>query len=274
MIHIESAGITDVGRKREGNEDAYFLDDKHQLYVVADGMGGHMAGEVASGLVVDTFRSFLENGEGEEVPEIDETLSPEGNRLLTWIQAANQTVYQKSREDKECRGMGSTVAAVCCTDSTLIAANVGDSPVYLVRNGEIEPLSVTHTVETEQAAIDPERVKLFDKKILEMLSRAIGVGEEVEADACETPCYKGDVVILCSDGLSNKVSPEEMVEIVNQNPPEMSCQLFVNLANERGGDDNITVIVLEVKKIELEKGPLLRFFFRLTGQIWTFLNNL
>ena len=274
MIQIESAGITDVGKQREGNEDAYLLDDEHQLYVVADGMGGHLAGEVASGIVVETFRSALERDDASGIAVIDETLSAEGNRVLAWIQTANELVHRKAQQDEDCRGMGSTVSAVYCTDSTMITANVGDSPIYLVRNGEIELISFEHTVAAEQAGTDPERLKRIPEKFLHMLSRAVGVAEDVEADASETPCFTGDIVIICSDGLSNLVSPEEICTLVAENPPDAACRLFVDMANDRGGHDNITVIVLKITGITSKKGLLAGFLPGLWERAGTLLKNL
>ncbi|MEI6128154.1 MAG: protein phosphatase 2C domain-containing protein, partial [Pseudomonadota bacterium] len=159
MVHIECAGLTDVGKKREGNEDAYFLDDTHRLYVVADGMGGHQAGEVASAIVVETIKKFMENEEEHTITDFDAMLSSHANQLVACLRAANREVYLKAHESEECRGMGSTLAAVYYTDATFIAANVGDSPIYLVRDGNIEQLSVSHTVAAELAASHPERLK-------------------------------------------------------------------------------------------------------------------
>lgn len=248
MVPIEAAGLSDVGRKRAENEDAYLIDDSHRVYVVADGMGGHLAGEVASSLVVATIRTGLvAEGRCQTVPW-DEALSPEANKLMAWIQAANQAVIQKSRQESACRGMGSTIAAVCCTDTTLIAANVGDSPIYLVRGGTIELISVTHTVAAEQAAINPERLKLLGENFKHMLSRAIGVGDQVVPDFCETQFLAGDRVILCSDGLSNAVTAQEMLKVASGHAPAEACRMLVDLANERGGDDNITVIVIHVRE--------------------------
>ena len=249
MTAIESAGLTDVGKKREENEDSYLVDDELHLYLVADGMGGHLAGEVASSMVVQTFRECMAPELSESVPEAlaeaDETLSGEANRLLAVIRAANRAVVERARQEEQCRGMGSTVAAIYYADSTIIAANLGDSPIYLVRRGEIEPLYVPHTLVAEQAAIDPERAKMLEERFHHVLTRAIGVAEEALPDVCEVPFFPGDIVILCSDGLSNMVSPEEICDIVGENNPEASCRRLVDLANERGGDDNITVIVLK-----------------------------
>ncbi len=263
MILIESAGLTDVGRKREQNEDAFLVNDDGRLYVVADGMGGHLAGEVASGIVIDTVRDFEKNGQDPDFYVPDETISEEANRLVACIRKANSEIHKKSHDQLECRGMGSTVAAILFDNSTLIAANVGDSPIYFIHNGEIELISVMHTVAAEQAAINPERLKLLPDKFLHMLSRAIGVNEDVRADVCEMPCSGGDAVLLCSDGLSNLVTPEEMLEIVGTHAPDAACKRFVDIANERGGDDNITVIVLKVLGDAGQQGLIMRLLSHL-----------
>ena len=251
MVAIESAGITDVGRKRTGNEDAYFLDDTQRLFVVADGMGGHQAGEVASALVVETLRDHMQpsasGDDGTAAPEdYDETLSPEANRLLAAIRLANSGVYTMARRDKRCRGMGATVSAALFTDDTLIAANVGDSPIYLVHNGTIELLSVTHNVITEQAAIDPDAARRIGPQYRHMLTRAMGIAETVQPDVCEIQFFEGDILVISSDGLSDKVAPEEILEVVGRETPAEACRQLVDLANSRGGDDNITVIALKV----------------------------
>ena len=268
MVIIESAGLTDVGRKRTGNEDALFLDSDTNLYIVADGMGGHQAGEVASSLVVDTMRDYMkrfkEDDDAEEMQDADETLSKEANRLLSSIHLANLGVNKVSLSKESYRGMGSTVSAVFFTDETLIAANVGDSPIYLVHNGSIERLSVLHTVMAEHAAIDPAGAASLGREYRHMLTRAMGIQETVAPDICEIPYFKNDVVVISSDGLSDKVSPEEILEIVNIERPEKACRKLVDLANERGGDDNVTVIVAKVRKTLHGKGGL----SELLARIW------
>jgi protein phosphatase len=258
MVVIESSGLTDVGQKRAGNEDAFFVDDALQLYVVADGMGGHVAGEVASGLVVDTIHDYMKRfQEGEEVEELqdpDETLSKEANRLLSSISLANRGVHEVAQSNEDYRGMGSTVSAAYFTDDTLIVANVGDSPIYLVHDGGIELLSVTHNVISEQMAINPEAAKKLDARFRHMLTRAMGIEESVEPDVCEIQCFNGDILTISSDGLSDKVSPDEILEIVKNERPEKACQTLVDLANERGGDDNITVIVLKIRAEDEQGG--------------------
>lgn len=251
MVVIESKGISDVGKKRKGNEDAMFLDDAMNLYVVADGMGGHQAGEVASSIVVETIRDYMIRSDGKESPageheDADESISIRANRLLSGIRHANRGVYGLSKQNESYEGMGSTVSAVIFSDDTLIAANVGDSPIYLIHRGKIELISVPHTVLAEQMAIDPERAVNIEPRFAHMLTRAVGIDEAVRPDVCETPYFKGDVLVISSDGLSNKVAPEEILEIAGNKQPHKACTALVDLANERGGDDNITVIVLKV----------------------------
>ena len=254
MAVIESTGITDVGKKRTGNEDSLFLDNDAKLYIVADGMGGHQAGEVASKLVVDTIwdymKRFNENSDVEELEDTDETLSQEANRLLSSIHLANKGVYNTSLGNDSYKGMGSTVSLVCFTDEALIAANVGDSPIYLVHNGSIELLSVTHNVITELAAADPDAAERIGEQYRHMLTRGMGIEETVNPDISEIQYFQGDILVISSDGLSDKVSPDEILEVVSKERPDKACRTLVDLANERGGDDNITVIVLKVKSVK------------------------
>lgn len=260
MVIIESTGITDVGRKRKGNEDAMYLDSDINLFIVADGMGGHQAGEVASKLVVDTMRDYLKrfenNADAEEMEGYDETLSKGANRLLSSIHLANLGVHRVSQTKETYRGMGSTVSAVLFTDEGLIAANVGDSPIYLVHNETIERLSVPHTVMAEHAALNPYGAVQLGKEYRHMLTRAIGVEETVEPDIFEVPVFKGNIIVISSDGLSDKVPPDEILEIVKRDNPEKACRELIDLANNRGGDDNITVIIAKVKKMPV-KGSFL-----------------
>jgi protein phosphatase len=253
MIEIESAGLTDVGMKRNGNEDALFLDNDLGLYVVADGMGGHQAGEIASQLVVKTIGDYILQSKNDDLDRenisLDKTLSSEANRLLSSIRLSNKVVHEASMDIEACRGMGSTVSAVYFTDGTFIVANVGDSPIYLIRDGKIKLISVLHTVLAEQAAINPEIAEKLGMEFRHVLTRAMGTEESVNADIYEINCFKNDMLVISSDGLSDKASPEEILELVNQNGLDTACQRLVKLANDRGGDDNVTTIVLKVKTI-------------------------
>jgi protein phosphatase len=247
-VKVESCGITDVGRKRKGNEDSYFLDENLRIYVVADGMGGHQAGEVASKLVVDTIKDRMNrysDGNTDIIWAIPKA-SKYSSWLVSGILEANKQVFRLSKSRKEFEGMGSTVSAVFVTKETLIAANVGDSPIYLIRNNEISLLSVPHTAMAEYAAFAPAGAKPLSDKYRHVITRAMGSKETVEPDFREITPHPGDTVVLCSDGLSDKVTPEEIMKIAGSNPPPKAGRMLVDLANERGGEDNITLIVLKI----------------------------
>ncbi len=269
MVSVESAGLTDVGRKRKGNEDAFFLDDELKLYVVADGMGGHQAGEVASDLVVRTIRDYMKrfnsDEEVEELEDSDKTLSKAANRLMSGITLSNRVIHQAAKSRMSYQGMGSTVSAIYLSDDTLIATNVGDSPIFLIRNDQFETLSVSHTVLAEQAALNREGDHRFGQEYGHMLTRAMGIDDSVKADVCELQCFKGDILVIASDGLTNKVSAEEIREIVSNRRPAKACRTLVDLANERGGDDNITVIVLRIKTVQRAGGGPFGWIARLFG---------
>jgi len=272
MAVIESAGITDIGQKRKANEDAMLLADSMGLYVVADGMGGHQAGEVASKLVVDTMRDYfqrLDKARKAELGEdIDHSLSEEANRLLTSIHLSNQAVHRASLQHTSYRGMGSTVSALYFTDNALVAANVGDSPIYLVRGGKITLLSVPHTLMAEQMALDPESGELLDGAYRHVLTRAMGAEASVRADIHELQYFEDDILVISSDGLSDKAAPEEILEVVSrQRESERACRCLVDLANERGGDDNVTAIVLKVKTAGNHNGFVKRVFSQLKQQM-------
>jgi len=248
LVKVESCGITDVGRKRKGNEDSYFLDENLRIYVVADGMGGHQAGEVASKLVVDTIKDLMDRYSGGDTDTI--WAIPKASKYSSWLVSgileANRRVFRLSKSRKEFEGMGSTVSAVFVTKETLIAANVGDSPIYLIRNNEITLLSVPHTAMAEYAASAPAGAKALSDKYRHVITRAVGSRETVEPDFREIIPHPGDMVVLCSDGLSDKVTPEEIMKTTCSNPPSKAGRILVDLANERGGEDNITLIVLKI----------------------------
>ena len=257
MAVAQSAGITDIGRKRKGNEDSFFIDDDLRLYIVSDGMGGRQAGEVASRLVTETLRErmkrFLEKNDARDMADYDDSLSTEGNYIIASIRHANNAVYQAAQDNEAYKGMGATVSAVLVSDETLIASNVGDSPIYLIRNGAIEDLFVPHTVMAEHQALAPKGAKKLGEQFKHMITRAMGIAETVEPDIFEIQYFEGDVLLICSDGLSDKVSTGEILALVSSAEPKKSCKALVNLANERGGDDNITIITLKIDKIDVEE---------------------
>lgn len=260
MNRVESAGLTDIGRKRKENQDALYLADASGLYVVSDGMGGHRAGEVASRLVVEALRDTITgNVAGPPDGEADPALSEAANLLLYAIRAANRLVYEASNKNPSFRGMGATVSVVLFSGDSFIAANVGDSPIYLVHKGVIEELSVSHTLMAEHAAAHPEGKTTLNPKYKHVLTRAVGTHKSVRADVCEIQWFPGDTLVICSDGLSGLVSREEICQTVKQHPPEAACRQLVALANQRGGDDNITVVVCACSKRSVFRTFVKRF---------------
>jgi protein phosphatase len=271
MVAVESAGITDVGKRRKDNEDYLFRDDELGLYIVADGMGGHQAGEVASKLVAESMRNFIKDSPDdrrEDLSTYDRKLSTAAKRLLASIHFSNQQVHHASLFNEAYRGMGSTVSAIYLTDKSVIAANVGDSPIYLIRKNKIKLLSVTHTVMAEQAAEDPDHAELLWGDFKHVLTRAMGVEESVRADIYEFPYRKNDTLVISSDGLSDKAVPEEILKVVDKKSSHAACQALVDLANERGGDDNVTAIVLKIKKSSLTNRWIPRNIWRLLKAWW------
>lgn len=254
MVMIDSAGLSDVGRKRKENQDCFCIEDNLRLYVVADGMGGHLAGEVAGRMVVDSIRNYFmalaANPKQLPLDKRDDSLSSEANHLLNAVDYANAQVYQASVDQSECRGMGSTVAALLFTPHTFVAANVGDSSIYLIQTNRIERLSVPHTVMAAQTALEPDQRLNYGPDFQHMLTRGIGIEADVEPDFCESQLYDGDRFVICSDGLSDKVTPAEILRTVTGNRPDRICQDLIDLANARGGDDNITVIVLAIRRTQ------------------------
>lgn len=268
MVTINSAGLSDIGRKRRVNQDCFCTEDRLQLYVVADGMGGHLSGEVAAQMVVDSVRNYFIalDGDGSNPPQNrqDDSLSREANHLLNAVVYANQQVYQTSLDRPEHRGMGSTVATLLFTANTFVAANVGDSSIYLIHANRIERISTPHTVIAAQSGTESELRTLYGPDFQHMLTRGMGITAAVEPDFCESPYFDGDRFVICSDGLSDKVSPAEILEIASHGTPKEICRALVDLANERGGDDNITVVVLAA-------GMALGFWPRLRHKFLNFL---
>ena len=252
MIIIESAVITDIGKKRKINEDSMFLDDKLGLYLVADGMGGHRAGEVASNIVVETISDYIKklskDDDTQEFNIPDETLSRKANHLISAISLSNRIAHQVSSKNEAYRGMGSTLSAVYFDKDTFIAANVGDSPIYLVHNGDIELISVPHTVIAEHEAAGSEGSRQLGPEFNNMLTRAVGTDETVKPDICEIPYFTNDIIVICSDGLSGNITPNEILGAVENKSSETACRYLIDLANQRGGDDNISVIIIKIKR--------------------------
>jgi PPM family protein phosphatase len=270
-IKFDAAGQTDIGKKRKINQDAFLIDKEKGLFIVADGLGGHRAGEKASVLAAETVHNFFEinfeNEKSKETKDNNINLSPTASSLHDSIEKANQLVHLKALNFSQYNGMGTTIAAVCLKDKNLISANVGDSPIFLIQKGNIYPLSETHTVEEEHSIPETSQLNAFGKNYWKMLTRAIGIEEKVKPYLCEIPVYEGDSFVLCSDGLSKAVTPEEIAKIVQRYSAKEACSLFIELANTRGGKDNITVIVIKIKKGGLSRSKLVYWASKLMRRV-------
>jgi protein phosphatase len=252
MIKVQAAGFSDIGKIRKANEDCFLLNEPIGLFVVADGMGGHRGGDVASRLAIETIETHLtsvvEQPSEADEPYTENTLHRATNQLRQSIHLANQKIYKQSLENTACRGMGTTVSALLLAGNSMITANVGDSPIYLLRNGEIENLYTPHTLLHERKKIPKSMEGRFTEgKLAHILTRAVGIRSDVGIDYVETQCFDEDIIVLCSDGLSGKLSRNEIRDLVYQNDSEAACKKLTDLANDRGGEDNITVVVVRVE---------------------------
>jgi PPM family protein phosphatase len=268
MITVQAAGFSDIGKVRKANEDCFLLNEPIGLYVVADGMGGHRGGGVASRIAVETIDVFMTTP-SHEFSDADGTNAVNAQnlaakRLRQSIFLANQKIYTQSLTDTACRGMGTTVSALYLAGNSIITANVGDSPIYLLRNGEIEALYTPHTLLHERKKIPKSMEGRFsNSKLGHILTRAVGIRSDIAIDLVETPCFTDDIIVLCSDGLSGKISREEIRDLVYQNDSTSACRKLTDLANRRGGEDNITVIVVRVTSTS--EGAANRLFGRIVG---------
>jgi protein phosphatase len=243
-VTVTAAGASDVGKKRKHNEDAIALDHERSVYVLADGMGGYAAGEVASQMCVDTIlRSYQTNRfGGEPIPG----LPPRGDELVRAIQTANLEILTESRANESRAGMGTTVVAVRFIPARQRAyiAHVGDSRLYRMRKDELVQMTADHTLGA-QGVTGPAAQKL---------SRAVGVFDEVEVDLNIDVPEPGDVYLICSDGLFKMVHELRIVEILAEKPdPQAAANALVAEANARGGKDNISVIVLRIGDFGLRR---------------------
>jgi len=253
-MKIMSWGLTDVGRKRDHNEDNYGSYDDLLLYVVADGMGGHAAGERASGIAVETIEKRVRDQAEVVAPDasydgpVEE--SPVPKLLSDAVRAACGDIYNTAQAERELGGMGTTTTALLFHGQHAFVAHVGDSRAYLIRNGRILQLSEDHSLVNEQlkAGIISES-QARTSRFKNIITRSVGVEEDVAVDLIAIEAKANDAYVLCSDGLANLVTDLEIGETVAENFFRRVPELLVDMANARGGDDNITVVVGYVKEL-------------------------
>ncbi len=236
-VHLVVRAATDVGRVRDHNEDAFLVDDRLGLFAVADGMGGHQAGEVASATALEALRAAVTSGAG----------------IRDAVTSANDAVYEKSTTDERLRGMGTTLTAgTLAAGDTLLLGHVGDSRGYLLRDHHLGRLTTDHSLveeliqagelTEEQAESDPRR---------SMITRALGIEPEVDVDLYPVQVVSGDRLLLCSDGLTGMVGEDRIEAVLTEEPdPNVAARRLIDAANAGGGIDNITVLVVDVVDAE------------------------
>ena len=249
---LHCVGQTDTGRVREHNEDMIAVDGELGLAVLADGMGGYNAGEVASGIAVKTVVNLVREAlqlQDLTVPDPGTGLSRATIILRDAIQRANKIIYQTARTQTQCQGMGTTVVAALFYDNKVTVAHVGDSRLYRVRGHEIEQVTLDHSLLqdlVDRGFYSPEEAQRASNK--NYVTRALGVETQVDVEMQEYPVHKGDVYLLCSDGLSDMIGDDDMVVTVNTFGNNLFSvgQHLVQLANDNGGKDNISVVLAQV----------------------------
>jgi protein phosphatase len=243
-MRLAAEACTHVGLRREANEDAYLVDLERGLVAVADGMGGHAAGEVASRLAIETLQSSLEATAAGDGPEEAE------QALVRAIQAANQRIAEEIQTRDSLRGMGTTLVAALCHGEHLVVAHVGDSRAYLVRSKTIERLTTDHSWVNEQVQLGIlSEEEAHRHPFRNVITRALGSADPVAVDAMRRTLREGDTLLLCSDGLNGLVADEVILERVLAAGDDLdrAARSLVDEANAAGGDDNVTVVLLSLR---------------------------
>lgn len=243
---VEYHGLTDIGRRRGLNEDTIYAADR--LFLVCDGMGGHKAGEVASKLAVDAIAGFIRRSEADSEMTwpygFNTQLSYDENRLVTAIKLANRAVFRNAASSDDYTGMGTTVVAamVSARSMEVTYAHVGDSRLYVIRADSVQQLTRDDTWANLAVGGDAESTASMKN----VLTKALGAREEVDFDVTRRALEDGDLILLCSDGLTNMLSDERILEIAaaRSSDLEAACHDLVAAANEQGGRDNISVVLV------------------------------
>jgi protein phosphatase len=249
------SALTDIGRRRKGNEDSHRANPEHKLFVVADGMGGHAAGEVASRVAVEAVEEFVILTAGDQEITwpfgLDDTLSYEGNRLKNAIRHANRKVLQTMKQRSDYEGMATTVVAVLMDGDTANLAHVGDSRIYLYRAAALTQLTSDHSWVNEQlqnGIISADQAR--GHPLRNVVTRALGGREDMQVDVQVQPMRPGDLLLLCSDGLTTMVPDDDIARVLGEaeGDEERAATGLVSEANARGGEDNITVLLIRFQE--------------------------
>ena len=249
-MQIVSSGLSDVGRVRTNNEDSFRIVEALNLFILSDGMGGEAHGEVASAMAVDIINKYCESEREDSgatvLDEAPTNLGSQTRRLKNAVTQANFQIFQAAQKNSEQRGMGATITALWLKDTMLSIAHVGDSRAYLLRSGNLQQLTNDHSLVAEQVRrglITPQQAEESDMQ--SVLLRALGAHPDVEIDTDEVEIMPRDVLLLCSDGLTRMVTEPEIAGALQaETVPSAAAERLIALANENGGIDNVTVIVV------------------------------
>ncbi|HHH11635.1 MAG TPA: serine/threonine-protein phosphatase [Sorangium sp.] len=254
-MRTEFAGKTDVGLLRDRNEDSFLVFPAYRFAAVADGMGGHLSGDVASSLAIGTLRQFYSNTVGPDRTwpfAYDNELTEEENCVVVGVRLANQHVFSRARRSQQESGMGTTIVAVMFSydGSKVIVGHVGDSRCYRIRDGQITQLTSDHSLVSEVTEIapwlSPDEVEQLPSNVI---TRALGMSADVVVDLLTTDTRAGDIYLLCSDGLNGMLSDVEILNAVNDcDDLDELCDQLVQRANDAGGNDNTTVVTVRVSE--------------------------
>lgn len=251
-LKIRYAAGSHVGMKRSHNEDNFFLLAEENLYIVADGMGGHASGEVASQIAVETLANFfIDTARDREITwpyRDDRALVYDENRLITGIKLANRRIFETAQSDQRYRGMGTTIVSLACGPTGVFMGHVGDSRGYLMRDGAITQVTEDHSLLNDYLKVhklSAEDIAHFPHK--NVIVRALGMKDAVQVDINRLQVRAGDLYLLCSDGLSGMITDEQILACCQQHKGDLeaACQDLLAEANNHGGHDNITVILVE-----------------------------
>ena len=250
-MRILSCGITDVGLKRGHNEDNYLINEELNLFVVADGMGGHAGGEYASAICVNTVEEVVTSLEmnGGVPVESDDPVEVAREKLRYAIQLAGRRIYEKATEMPEYHGMGTTAVVLLVDNGNAIIAHVGDSRLYMMRDGKCEQVTDDHSLvyqKVKEGLITAEQAKTH--RMRNVITRSLGYQEDVEVDVQVRALRRGDRFLLCSDGLCGHLEVDEIGQVLEAGPQD-SARRLVEIACERGGEDNITAVVARIEEI-------------------------
>lgn len=245
-MKLHNWALTDVGLKRDHNEDGYLVDEKLDLFVVADGMGGHAGGDQASQIAVKEVQETVAEADlGDSRAGIRDT--PACSALRLAARRASHEIYRLAKRIPELDGMGTTLTALLFHENRVCMGHVGDSRAYLYRDGRVEQISEDHSWINEQMKagfLTEEEAK--ESKFKHIITRSVGFERNVDVDILSMPVLMGDCYLLCSDGLSNYVESGELAQILGNYYYSKVPRILVDLANDRGGDDNITVVLVYV----------------------------